>query len=179
MLAFDIETTGLDRARCDITCAAVCDRDAGIRRVFMFCDGDDPEAFMAMLDAADRLCAFNGVRFDIPFIQERWRVPWARVEGWRRKTHDVFEACRLCLDCTFGLDALLGANGLSGKTGSGANAVELWRAGRWAELGSYCLADAEQTHAVSSKERICIPKAGVEMRGRQGFTQTVAGGRAA
>lgn len=171
MLAFDIETTGLDRTHCDITCAAVCDREEGIREVFMFCSGDDPEAFMLRLDRADRLCAFNGVRFDIPFIQARWSVPWERVEGWRRKMHDVFEACRLCLDCTFSLDALLAANGLAGKTGSGANAVELWRTRRWDELGRYCLADAEQTLVVSSMSRIAVPKAGVVMRGFEGFTR--------
>lgn len=169
MLAFDIETTGLDRSRCEITCAAVCDRDTGEQRVFVFSNGDDPEDFMALLDTADRLCCFNGVRFDIPFIQEHWRVPWGRVEGWRRKTHDVFEACRLCLNHTFSLDALLEANRLPGKTGSGSNAVELWRQGRWDELAAYCLADAEQTHAVSSMEHIVIPKAGMIMCRWEGF----------
>jgi hypothetical protein len=158
MLAFDIETTGLDPATCEITCAAVWGPEGGAQRAFVFPVGDSPEEFMRLLDAAPRLCCFNGVQFDIPFIQARWRVPGQRVAGWRLKVHDVFEGSRLCLGHTFSLDALLLANGLSSKTGSGAGAVELARTGQWAALASYCLDDARITHRVSSLRRIRLPK---------------------
>lgn len=162
MLAFDIETTGLDPATCEITCASVW--GDGAKATFVFPTGDDPEDFMRRLDEADRLCCFNGVRFDIPFIQARWGVAAERVAAWRVKVHDVFEGCLLGLGVTFSLGALLTANGLASKTGSGAEAVELARAKRWDELAAYCLADARLTHTVSSLARIRLPRfAGVVM----------------
>jgi hypothetical protein len=156
MLAFDLETTGLDPRVCEITCASAW--GDGVQESFIFPTGDEPEAFMQLLDAAERLCCFNGVRFDIPFMQARWAVPPERVAAWRVKVHDVFEGCRLGLGLTFSLNALLSVNGRAAKTGSGAEAVEMAKAGRWEELGAYCLADARLTHGVSSLARIRLPR---------------------
>ena len=69
MLSFDLETTGLNPATCAITCACAYDPERGIERHFLFPLGDDPEEFLQLLDESDRLCAFNGARFDIPFLQ--------------------------------------------------------------------------------------------------------------
>ena len=168
MLAFDLETSGLDPRRHLITCAAVSDPEAGLERVFFFArleaGGelvpalDDAEEFMAMLDAADRLCAFNGARFDLPFLQHQLGAPAGRLAAWRRKLHDVFEGCKLALGVTFPLRDPLDLNGLPGKTGSGADAVGLARAGDWARLGEYCLNDTRVTHRVSSLDRILLPR---------------------
>lgn len=156
MLAFDIETTGLDPHSCEITCASAWSET--VQATFIFPTGDDPEAFMRLLDEAERLCCFNGVQFDIPFMQVRWGVPSERVAAWRLKVHDVFEGCRLGLGLTFSLDALLSMNGHGGKTGSGADAVQMAAGGRWGELAAYCLADARLTHRVSSLPRIRLPR---------------------
>lgn len=59
---------------------------------------------------------------------------------------------------TFPLRDLLDLNGLPGKTGSGADAVGLARAGDWARLGEYCLNDTRVTHRVSSLDRILLPR---------------------
>jgi hypothetical protein len=160
MLAFDLETTGLNPLTDRITCAAAYDPAAGIERVFFFTrdGGDGPEEFMALLDAADRLCAFNGARFDIPFLQHQLDPAPQRVLAWRLKLHDVFEACRLSLCVTFPLHALLSINGLPGKTGTGADAIVLAREERWKELGDYCMHDTRMTHQVSSLARIQLPK---------------------
>ena len=168
MLSFDLETTGLDPRTDLITCAAAYDPDAGIERVFFFarCDGagglspmlDDADEFMALLDEADRLCAFNGARFDLPFIQHQLGASAGRVMRWRLKLHDVFVACKWGLGVTFPLQALLELNGLPGKTGSGADAVLLARDGRWRELGDYCLNDTVLTHAVSARGAILLPR---------------------
>ena len=158
MLAFDLETTGLNPETDLITCAAAYDPDAGIERVFFFSRGDDPEEFLALLDGADRLCAFNGARFDIPFLQAAFKPAAGRVLSWRLKLHDVYEACRLALCVTFPLQALLDINGLAGKTGSGADAIRLAREERWQELGDYCLHDTRMTHRVSSLASIRLPK---------------------
>ena len=158
MLAFDLETTGLDPARDQITCAAVYDPVQGIERVFFFTLGDDPETFMRLLDRADRLCAFNGAEFDMAFIASRLHASAARVRSWRLKLHDVYVACKWGLGVTFPLQALLEANHLQGKTGSGADAVTLFHEKRWTELGDYCLHDTRMTHRVSSLDVIALPK---------------------
>lgn len=159
MLAFDLETTGLCPKTDRIICAAVCDSDSGMERVFMFPLGDDPEEFMRLLDEAPRLCAFNGAGFDIPFVWHQFGASLHRVKAWRLKLHDVFEACRLALRITFPLESLLSLNGLSGKTGSGSDAILLAQQKEWARLGEYCLNDARQTLAVSTLKTIRLPKA--------------------
>lgn len=173
MLAFDIETTGLDPGACEVTCACAYD-GRGTERAFVFEPGGprrsdhprdygfeggwgDPEEFMGLLDAAPRLCAFNGVRFDLPFLARRWGVPDARVGAWVRKLFDPFEACRLGLGRTFSLERLLAANGLRGKTGSGLEAIAMAREGRWAELAEYCMHDTRMTHAAAAMGALALP----------------------
>ena len=180
MLAFDLETSGLNPRECLITCAAVCDPDAGVERVFFFARLensklvpvlDDAEEFMLLLDQAPRLCAFNGARFDLPFIRHQLGASPARVARWRLKLHDVFEACKLALSVTFPLSALLELNGLPGKTGSGADAIQLALDGDWPCLGEYCLNDTRVTHRVSSMGAIRLPKTrgGLVFTGRGAF----------
>jgi hypothetical protein len=182
MLAFDLETTGLDPRGDLITCAAVCDPERGTEGVFFFARLDESgrlvpsleraEEFMRLLDEADRLCAFNGARFDLPFIQHQLGASAGRVRGWRLKLHDVFEACKLALGITFPLRALLELNGLPGKTGSGTEAMQLARDGEWERLGEYCLNDTRVTHRVSSLDHICLPKThGVHLDSRGNFVE--------
>ena len=169
MLAFDIETTGTDPAGRDndgepirITCACVCDGN-GYTETFLF-KGEDAaedqrlrEQLVARLDAAPRLCAFNGIRFDIPFMVRSWGLPAAVHEAWVRKTVDVFEASKLALGRTFPLSKLLSANGLESKSGTGLHAIHLAKTGQWQELGDYCMQDTRLTHAVSSQYHVRLP----------------------
>ncbi len=157
MLAFDIETEGLDPSVHAITCACAYDPDAEIAQTFIFAKGDSREEFMLLLDRAGTLCAFNGVRFDVPFMARSWGVDIARVAGWMLKLVDVYEATRLCIGRGFSLNALLAANGLQGKTGSGLEAVAMARDGRWDELGAYCMHDTRMTHEVTCKPEISLP----------------------
>lgn len=167
MLAFDIETLGVDIEHNEITCGAVFDPEAGVEKYFIFKPMlDDPEEFMSLLDKADRLCAFNGARFDIPVIQRCFHASLDRVSAWRLKLYDVFEACKLALDITFPLDALLELNGVPGKTGSGLEAVQMALDGNLEKLGEYCLNDTRRTHTVSTLSRIQLPRTrGVYMDG--------------
>jgi hypothetical protein len=161
ILAVDIETTGLDPRVDDVTCACVYDAEGGVARSFVFMrDGPGArEEFLALLDAAPRLCAFNGVRFDLPFLARRWGLAPERVGAWVRKLVDPFEASKLALNRTFSLDRLLAANGLSGKTGSGLHAVTLAREGRWDELADYCMHDTRMTHAAVALPALLLPEA--------------------
>ena len=174
MLAFDLETPGLDMEQNRITCACAYDA-CGVERAFVFKpEGSrrtdhprdygfgggwgNPEEFMMLLDAAPRLCAFNGVRFDVPFIAKQWRAPDERVGGWMRKLFDPFEASRTALQRTFPLERLLHSNGLQGKTGSGLAAIAMAREGRFDELADYCMHDTRVTHAASSLPVIALPE---------------------
>ena len=170
MLAFDIETTGLDPLKHRITCAAVYDPERGIERCFIFEKGESPEDFMALLDESPVLCAFNGAGFDIPFIHAYFKADNRRVSSWREKLHDVYEGCRAALAVTFPLQKLLELNGIPGKTGSGGDAIKLAEDSRWDELADYCLNDTRRTHAVSTLPLIKIPKThGVFMTPRGEF----------
>ena len=90
MLAFDIETEGLDSVVDDITVASVYDPDRDIKKTFFFKrEGFDRQEnidqFLQVLDDAPLLCCFNGVRFDIPFIIARFDVAQARYTNWFMK----------------------------------------------------------------------------------------------
>jgi hypothetical protein len=115
------------------------------------------DEFVAILESAPRLCAFNGVRFDIPYIIKHWRLDIALAERWVRKTVDIFEACKLGLRQTFKLSQLLAVNNLESKTGSGAEAVQLAREKRWDELGAYCLQDTRLTYLATAQMGVILP----------------------
>jgi hypothetical protein len=175
MLAFDIETTGLDGRTCVVTAACVHGVDmhnSPVSETFLF-PNEDPgtdllsrQAFLRHLDSSPRLCAFNGVRFDIPFLHSAWRLPDSQVEGWALKTFDVFEASKLALNSTFSLDKLLNLNRLESKTGSGLHAIHLAKTHQWKELGDYCMQDTRMTYIVSSQPIISLP---VSLQGRPGL----------
>lgn len=161
MLAFDIETTGLDPTRHDITVAAICDREAGIRKCYNFIlDGDRArDEFVQQLDDAQHLCAFNGARFDLPFIVHKFDIPREQYEPWFCKLFDYFEVGKLLFDSHFGLNKLLQANGHSPKTGSGRQAIVWAQQGKFKQLMEYCQDDADLTYDISMAPKVLMPLA--------------------
>jgi hypothetical protein len=162
MVAFDIETMGLNPLKERITAAAVYDGN-GLCKVFVF-KGEDADEdarlrdeFISILDNAPRLCAFNGVRFDIPYIIQHWGLEPARAHAWVLKTVDIFEACKLGLRQTFKLAQLLSVNSLESKTGTGAEAVGLARDKEWDKLGAYCLQDTRLTYLATAQFGVMLP----------------------
>ena len=162
MVAFDIETEGFNPLKQRITAAAVYD-GCGLNKVFVFKGEDQAEdlalrqEFLTILDAAPRLCSFNGIRFDIPYIIKHWKLDPLLAERWVRKTLDIFEACKLGLRQTFKLSQLLAVNNMESKTGSGLEAVGLARDKRWDELGAYCLQDTRLTYLVTAQMGVMLP----------------------
>ena len=152
MLAFDIETLGLNHAFHDITVAAVCDRKRNIHRCYNFITGGCAaiEDFLRDLDEADILCSFNGAKFDIPFIIARFKVPRERWEKWYLKLFDYYEVARLVFGTSLSLNTLLCSNGYSVKTGSGLQAIQWAKSGEYAKLASYCQDDADLTYDIST-----------------------------
>jgi hypothetical protein len=162
MVAFDIETEGFNPLKERITAAAVYDGH-GLCKVFVFKGEDKVEderlrdEFISILDAAPLLCAFNGVRFDIPYIIRHWGLDPIKAHDWVLKTVDVFEACKLGLQQTFKLSQLLAVNSMESKTGSGAEAVMLARNREWDKLGAYCLQDTRLTYLVTAQVNVGLP----------------------
>ena len=150
MLAFDIETFGLDPKKVKITVICTECIFTGERKTFEFARhdaevGGAPTALVAdlvaTLDAAQSLSAFNGIRFDLPFMQVALGIPEATVRAWVLKTTDILECCRLVHGHTFKLDLLCETNGMPMKSGTGLFAIQLAREGRWDELNAYCADD--------------------------------------
>jgi hypothetical protein len=179
LLAFDIETSGLDAEKDFVTVCSTYDGSEARSYLFVELDQngvlvyrEDKEAVVgalcAALDAAPALAAFNGVRFDVPFIARAFRVEEARAAGWLLKCLDPFEVCKSVARRTFGLGMLLELNGMEGKSGSGLAAVEQARNGEFDALSRYCEDDARLTHEVCVRERLMLPEGFAWRRARPG-----------
>jgi hypothetical protein len=163
MLAFDIETLGINKQKDLITVISLYDPVAGISRVLRFVDlNEDADVvyhdgfldtvaeLVSYLDNAESLCSFNGISFDIPFIQIQFKIPNEKVQAWVLKTRDILETCRRGFGRTFNLNSCLALNGVGdGKTGSGLEAVLQAQRGDWKELESYCADDSRLTYELT------------------------------
>ena len=176
MLCFDIETTGLNAHHDRVTCVCLYDPDMDVQHSYVFDQAPKSQdtqakqdAVLSLLDSAQSICAFNGARFDLPFIARSWKVDDARLGGWIAKLVDVFEACKLSLNKTFPLNMLLAANGLQGKSGSGLEAVQLAQRGEWDALSSYCMQDVMLTHQVTTLPDVILPRTHLHWSIARGF----------
>ena len=153
MLAFDIETTGLDPAHCVVTVVCTQDYYTGERRAYEFarvraCEPQNEDVLRTELiqafNDAESLCAFNGVRFDIPFLHKALNLSDATTTAWLFKTTDILEAARLGMfgpAHTFGLNLLCQHNHIQTKSGSGLQAIKFAQEHKWDDLKRYCSDD--------------------------------------
>ena len=153
MLAFDIETTGLNPADNVVTVVCTQDFKTGERRAFEFARvrANEPqnEALLVQelvraFDAAPSLCAFNGVQFDIPFLHTAFNLSDHTTAAWLMKTTDILESARLGMfgpAHTFSLNLLCEHNRVAVKSGSGLQAIKFAQEGKWDALLSYCADD--------------------------------------
>ncbi len=144
---FDIETTGLT---VDDKVTVICTEhyEGSGRKVYNFAKTATGEEFDVMrreliidFDAATTLCAYNGVRFDLPFMQRALDIPIETVTQWVLKTSDILEQMRLRENVTCKLDYLCTLNGVPSKSSSGLEAIRMAAEGRWHELEEYCAND--------------------------------------
>ena len=172
MLAFDIETMGLDPRKAAVTCVCVEDFHSGRRYKFEFArarherPGDLPELqrqLVELLEAAPSLCAFNGIRFDTPFLQVVLGLDAATVRRWNTKTTDILERCREVHRHTFSLNKLCEANDIVVKSGDGLAAIQLAREHKWDELAEYCEHDVHILCELYRKRHLKNPRNGVQM----------------
>jgi hypothetical protein len=172
MLAFDIETMGLDPRKSAVTCVCVEDFHSGRKYKFEFArarherPGDLPELqrqLVELLEAAPSLCAFNGIRFDTPFLQVVCGLDAATVRRWNSKTTDILERCREVHRHTFSLNKLCEANDITVKSGDGLAAIQLAREHKWDELAEYCEHDVHILCELYRKRHLKNPRNGVQM----------------
>ena len=150
MLAFDIETTGLNKHECEVTVVCAQDFLSGKRYDYEFskarAENQDINALTkrmcADFDAAPSLCAFNGVRFDLPFLVSLG-VSQEKIAEWIVKTSDILEQCRLRGMPTFSLNMLCEANGIQLKSSDGKHAITMAQNGQWEDLRAYCADDVQ------------------------------------
>ena len=104
MLVFDIETMGLDARKHAVTVVSTEDFATGCRVNYEFARvrAESPHLIPALLEEmvqafeeATSLCAFNGVRFDIPFLAKSFSLDPGTVTRWVLKTSDILESSRL------------------------------------------------------------------------------------
>jgi hypothetical protein len=144
---FDIETTGLaEHDKVTVVCTE--QYESKIRNVFNFAKATTDEERAAVrddlireFDSATVLCAYNGVRFDLPFLQRALSIPVETVTQWVLKTSDILEQMRLRDNVTCKLDYLCTVNGVLSKSSSGLEAIRMAAEGRWDELEQYCAND--------------------------------------
>ena len=163
-----------------VTVAAIYDADTNTNLVFRFVESDPSEKgkvrymdgvdaiigeFLSRLDEADTLCSYNGIGFDIGFLQDQFKVSNERIQQYILKTFDIYEYSRRVFGRTFGLNLLLELIGFKVKSGNGMQAVIFAQEGRWHELESYCADDSRLTWEVSQKTRLLIPE-GFQYRNR-------------
>ena len=146
LLCFDIETTGLDAMRDEVTMICVQDLETGERTSYNFgCLNMEDVSATALVeqvvqqfDAADYLCAYNGIRFDLPFMQQALEIHADVITRWVLKTVDPLEFLRLSGHRTSSLDKICTHNNIASKSSTGQRAIEMAREGLWDELEHYC-----------------------------------------
>ena len=160
-LAFDIETLGLleEVPLPEITCVCMCDSDGGVHCFRIWKDPErsrNEQAVLALLDAADTLCGYNAVLFDLEFIRVGFvaDVSEDRMAAWVRKCVDPYMCARHISETGGKMQHMLELNGLASKTASGAEAIVMAREDQWEKLLDYCLVDAQLTMALCSLEWI-------------------------
>jgi len=177
VIYLDIETRGLDRHSDDITVIAVVSEDtatpkcAPVEHMFNICLMDPRESKAAvcrLLDECDRIVAYNGIGFDIPFMAqwayaaEGHAVVALAERAWNAKTLDFFQLAETLLGAKVGMQKMCTDNGLAvSKSATGKQAV-LWAdQEEWEKLENYCMQDVKVLKTLTDFARSNV----VEARG--------------
>lgn len=133
--------------------------EVGSGEALRYGPNEAPE-MIAALRQADVTVGYNSAAFDLPVLSGS-----GDVEHLRERHVDLCAAVWTALDTLAaeegiegrlrqgGLDGLCRANGLGGKTGAGADAPAMYRAGRISELLDYCEADTRLTAELYRRAR--------------------------
>lgn len=106
--------------------------------------GDGLKDFEELCAMRDRLMGFNSFQFDNKLLAAHG------IELEPEKCLDLYAASRK-VGVTASLDKLAQANGLLGKSGSGADAPILWQRGHYSKVINYCINDVFLTKELVRK----------------------------
>ena len=172
MLVFDIETTGLDARKHAVTVVSTQDFRSGRRVSYEFARTrvEAPERLAALaeemvlaFEEASSLCAFNGVRFDLPFLKTAFSLDTATITRWVLKTSYILESSRLLHGTTFSLDLLCQTNSMATKISSGLQAIAMAAERRWDDLRAYCEDNVAILCRLYAQQRITHPRSKSEI----------------
>ena len=170
MLAFDIETTGLDPncSRVTVVCTECFHTGEKVAYEFERVSFEEPHNYNSLVqemiqafNQASSLCAFNGIQFDLHFLQEAFQISDGVMTSWMLKTTDILEACRLQMfgpRHTFSLNLLCEVNGLPMKSSTGTQAIVMANERRWEDLRVYCADDVSILCNLYRKRKLKNPR---------------------
>lgn len=166
MLCFDIETTGLDPKTCSITVVCTEDFATGKQTAYEFARCTEEHGDLVAMrrelitafNQARSLCAFNGVRFDIPFLAVALQLDDETQIAWILKTSDILEQSRLRFNNTFSLNMLCEHNGIAVKSADGKQAIRMAAEKRYDDLRLYCAQDVSILCDLYRKQHLIHPR---------------------
>lgn len=163
VFVFDIETTGLcAHDSITVICGIVHSVADEARHEEVTLNllqiKDDPAAQRAhcehvcsFLDKAQFLAAYNGIRFDLPFVA-RWAASLdvaANISAWTAKTIDFYHLILSHVGVHYKMQRVCEDNNLAvEKSGSGLDAIRWAESGEWDLLEAYCMQDVRVLRAL-------------------------------
>ncbi len=165
IVVFDIETKdafsdvgGRDFfEKLEISVVGAYDYDSDEFRVYE--EGELPE-LADRLSRKPLIVGFNSRRFDTPILQKYMPFDLRKLPQL-----DILEEVQRALGHRVGLDSIAQATLGAGKSGSGLEAIKLWREGKLDALKRYCMDDVRITREIyeygaSEGELFYVPKFG-------------------
>lgn len=162
LVYIDIETTGLEILANDITVIAVIVEDTSLihpleEHIFNICldrqtgtEEDSKRRVCSLLDTCDRIVAYNGIFFDVPFMAHWAYAQWdpemvtASTARWSLKTLDFFQVAQGIISARVGMQKMCADNGIQiSKSATGKQAVQWAKEQEWEKLESYCMQDVQ------------------------------------
>lgn len=113
-----------------------------------FClEENEMEKLADFFRSAYRLVGFSINRYDVPVLNNYFRaLPGPKkLDLWQKERIDLLEDVEMATGQRISLDRLARANLGVGKSGHGAEAIELFKKGKIQELKDYCLQDVRLT----------------------------------
>lgn len=165
ILVFDIETkdafsdVGGRESLANLEISVLGAYDYADEKFHIYEEKDLPR-FAERLAKRPLIVGFNSRKFDVPILQKYIRFSLTEL-----RQLDIMEELVKELGHRVSLDSVAKATLSAGKSGSGLEAIRLWREGKIEELKHYCLDDVKLTREIyefgaKNRELFYVPKFG-------------------
>lgn len=129
----------------------LCAYDYEQDRVRVFCK-DNAREFGALVASAKHVVGFNNTRFDNKVLKAAWGIDVPDASNYDIM-QEVMNSIGTASFAGLSLNAICSANGLAGKTGSGARAPIDWQQGNFGTVADYCIHDVLLTRQLLDRIR--------------------------